>query len=241
MAMIGLDDFDVLLAPGHLWFETSSAERGALRRQIEADGLRIESLNLPALDHNLCSVVPEVRARTVEVYAEAIRLAADLGAKGVVVVPGRVSGLLAPPHKESVAHLTDGAAALLDVARASGCRLFFETHPQTPLPTADALGAWVEQFATPLASIAYDVANAEFIGEDQVAAIARWGRLIGQYHLSDATRTSWRHDAIGSGTVRFGQILEAIGTGGFPGVAILEIISTDPIKDMRAGLGALVG
>ncbi|MEO3999363.1 TIM barrel protein [Mesorhizobium sp. CAU 1732] len=240
MAAIGLNDFDVLLAPGHLWFDGSGANGPAtLRRVLEAEGLRIESLNLPALDYNLCSVVPEVRERTVEAYASAILLAADLGARGVVVVPGRVSGLLAPRHEDSVGHLTDASARLVELARAHGSHLFFESHPQTPLPTADGLGAWVSQFDRRFASIAYDVANAEFIGEDQVAAIRRWGALIGQYHLSDATRTSWRHDAIGQGTVRFGPILEAMAAQDGGSAAILEIISTTPIEDMTAGMAAL--
>ncbi|WP_309086171.1 sugar phosphate isomerase/epimerase family protein [Chelativorans sp.] len=237
LSSIPLNDFDVLLAAGHLWFDDFGAPaRRELRRMLEGEGLRIESLNLPALDFNLASVVPEVRALTVFAYKKTIALAADLGARGVVVVPGRVSGLMAPDRADSLAYLTETSIALLEAAGESNCRLFFESHPQTPVPTADALGEWVSSLHSPFALIAYDVANAEFIGEDQSAAIRRWGPLIGQYHLSDATRTAWRHDPLGKGSVDFAAIVEAIAEQPFDGAAILEIISSDPIADMQRGI-----
>lgn len=240
LAAIGLNDFDVLLAPGHLWFDGSEySDPVRFRREIADAGLRVESLNLPALDYNLCSVVPEVRLGTVDAYVSAIRLAGELGVPGVVVVPGRVSALLAPPHEDSVRYLTETSAGLVDLARASGVHLFFESHPQTPLPTADALGTWVSQFDRRDVSIAYDVANAEFIGEDQVAAIEKWGAWFGQYHMSDATRTIWRHDAFGAGSVRFGPIFDAIKRQNGGGVAILEIISRSPIEDAGRALELL--
>lgn len=240
MAVIGLNDFDVLLSPGHLWWEELSAgQRAELRTTLEREGLRVESLNLPALDYNLASVVPEVRRRTVDAYRQSIELAADLGARAVVVVPGRVSGLLAPPLTDSLAWLTNSAAELVAAAGRLDTRLHFELHPQTPVPTANALGEWISAFDTDVASIAYDVANAEFIGEDQAEAIRRWGHRIGQYHLSDGTRTAWRHDAIGAGTVRFGPIMEAIGEQAGDAVAILELITPTPEPDMKAGLARL--
>ena len=240
LSRLGLNDFDVLLLPGHMWWDDLDASaRSAMREMLVGEGIRIESLNLPALDYNLCSIVPEMRQAAVEAYLEAIGLAADLGARGVVVVPGRVSGLLAPPHADNVGRLTDASTRLLDRAASRGIRLYFESHPQTPLPAIDMLADWVAAFDSPLASIAYDVANAEFIGEDQVAAIRRHGDLIGQYHLSDGTRTNWRHDAIGSGSVEFGAILQAISEHGGDAVAILEIISQSPEADFEAGLSRL--
>jgi sugar phosphate isomerase/epimerase len=239
MAAIGLNDFDVLLVPGHLWIDMDAAARRHLRRTLADEGLRLNSLNLPALDLNLCSTVPDMHGYTVATYRDAIRLAADLDAEAVVVVPGRVSALLPPPRDVTMRPLTDGALALAELAAGLGRKLFFELHPQTPVPTADLIGEWVAGLDSPHVTIAYDVANAVFIGEDPVAAIQRWAPLIGQFHLSDASRSAWRHDAFGAGTVPFAEIAAAIAASDFRGIAILEIISANPLSDMQAALDAL--
>lgn len=233
MADIGLNDFDVLLVPGHLWFDTDAA---ALRRSLAAAGLRLDSVNLPAIDLNLASVVPEVRAHAVATYARAIELAAELEARAVVVVPGRGSGLLPPPRPATLERLTEGAMTLLAHAGRLGRQLFFELHPQTPLPTTDLLAGWVRSLRAGHALIAYDVANAVFAGEEPVAAIAAHAPLIGQYHLSDSSSATWRHDPFGRGEVPFPAVLAGIARSGFGGAAIVEIISDDPLADMDAAL-----
>jgi L-ribulose-5-phosphate 3-epimerase len=106
-------------------------------------------------------------------------------------------------------------------------------HPQTPVPNGNLIGDFVDRFTSPRVLIAYDFANAEFIGEDYVAAVARLEHRIGQYHLSDSTRTAWRHDALGRGTVNVQAALKAISDSRSDGVTILEIISPDPIEEME--------
>ncbi|MBN9530302.1 MAG: sugar phosphate isomerase/epimerase [Alphaproteobacteria bacterium] len=239
MAAIGLNDFDVLLVPGHLWFDLDANSRRALRRALDADGLRLDSLNLPAIDLNLASVVPQVRDHAVATYVQAIELAAELGAGAVVVVPGRVSALLPPPRAETIARLTDAAGILLRRAGQLGCKLYFELHPQTPLPTTDLLAPWVSSLGSADALIAYDVANAVFVGEDPVAAIAAHAASIGQYHLSDTTRTNWRHDPFGRGEVPLPAVMDQIRKSGCTGTAILEIISADPLTDMGEALAMM--
>ena len=70
---LGLNDFDVILAPGHCWpAELSTSARSELARTLDEDGIRVDSLNFPALDLNLASPIPEVRRYAVELYGEAI-------------------------------------------------------------------------------------------------------------------------------------------------------------------------
>lgn len=86
----------------------------------------------------------------------------------------------------------------------------------------------------PLLKVAYDVSNAEFVGEDQVEALRQLAPWLGQVHLSDGTATRWRHDRVGAGTVRFAEILRVLDEIGFDGVHVLEIISSTPLEDMAA-------
>lgn len=239
MGDIALNDFDVLLAPGHLWLDLDAQGRRDLRATLEREGLRLDSVNLPALDLNLASPLSDVRDYAVVTYYRAIELAADLNARAVVVVPGRVSTLLPPPREPTIAGLTDAMGALAARAFTLERELFVELHPQTPLPRTDQLAAWVSALGSSNVSIAYDVANAVFYGEDPAGAIARHGALIGQYHLSDTTPAAWRHDPLGKGSVPFREILAAIDTCGFGGTAVLEIVSEEPICHMKEAIEAI--
>jgi sugar phosphate isomerase/epimerase len=240
MQALDLNDFDVLVVPGHLWpDELSAAARSILAGNLRSEGIRIESLNLPALDLNLVSRVKEFRRYSVDLYVRTMQLAADLGAGAVVVVPGRVSSLFPPPRQDSEQLLRDSLEQLLRVAERLDQKIFVELHPQTPIPTTDAMLAFLGGLAHEKLLIAYDVSNAEFVGENQPDAIRRSGNRIGQLHLSDGTRGQWRHDRIGLGTVRFDAILKAVKEIGFSGTSILEIISPSPLEDLGASAAIL--
>ena len=190
---LGLNGFDVILAPGHCWpGELTTAERSRLASTLSAEGIRIDSVNFPALDLNLASSVAEVRAYSVGRYREALQLGAELGARGVVAVPGRVSPLIGPPPEETERRLAESVEELLAAAEETDASVFLELHPQTPIPTVDALDRFVAGFADPRLRVAYDVANAEFVSEDHGEAIRRLAPRLGQVHLSDAQR-----DALG--------------------------------------------
>jgi L-ribulose-5-phosphate 3-epimerase len=234
MRDIGLNDFDALVVPGHLWpDDLSDADRSRLAGTLRQEGIRIESLNLPALDLNLVSRVESFRQYSVDLYIRTMQLASDLGCGAVVAVPGRVSSLFPPPQRDSELLLQDSLEQLLRVAERLDQKIYLELHPQTPIPkTADML-AFMERLPHERLLIAYDVSNAEFVGEDQADAIRRCAPRLGQLHLSDGTRSQWRHDRVGLGSVRFDAILRAVEDVKFTGVPILEIISSTPIDDLR--------
>lgn len=238
---LGLNDFDILTVPGHLWPpDLSSGERRALKQDMDRDGIRIESLNLPSIDLNLASCVPDVRDYAVRTYRESLDLACDLGARHIVLVPGRISGLLPPALEDTLDALAAGIEKLLRHAERNDQTIFVESHPLTPVPTIDRLMTFFDRFNDhPRLKIAYDVASAEFIGEDQVAAIERMGARLGQTHISDSPRTAWRHDRAGTGTVDFRGIEEALDKTNFRGINILEIVSLNPLEDIKHSISAL--
>jgi sugar phosphate isomerase/epimerase len=157
----------------------------------------------------------------------------------VVAVPGRVSALIQPPRKLSEGWLADGLAQLLALAEDTDQRIFLENHPQAPIPTAGALDGLVRAIGHPRLQVLYDVANAEFVGEDQVPALRRLAPLLGQVHLSDGSRERWGHDRIGLGTVDFPAILRTLREIESKGARVLEIVSPTPLEDMSASLELL--
>lgn len=239
---IGLNDFDVIVSPGHLWpMEMKPFQLATLRQELNAMGARLESLNPPALDYNLGSLVVDVREAAVEMYSSTIRAAAELGAKGVVVVPGRVSGLFPPPVEMTREALYESIGELAELAKSLQMRLHIETHPLTSMPTAEGVKSFIDALRSTSLGVAYDLSNAEFIGEDQATAIRRLGPLLSQIHISDGTRQSWRHDAIGEGSVDFGSALAAAEEIGFKGVAIIELISHSPRAAYEKSLSMIMG
>lgn len=238
---LGLNDFDIIAVPGHLWpDELGASARRELRDVLHSDDMRIESLNLPSVDQNLASCILEARGYAVDVYTRTLHLAADIGCSNVVVVPGRVGALLPPRLEDSLGWLESGFTQLLRVAEQNDQQLYLEMIPLAPIATVDQLMPFLERFGHhPRLKVAYDVASAEFIGEDQVAAIRRMGKRLGQTHLSDSTRQTWRHDRVGLGSVKFAAILDALQASSFAGVNIVEIISLQPHVDIAASYDTL--
>ena len=237
---LGLNGFDVILAPGHCWpGELTAADRSRLASTLAAEGIRIDSVNFPALDLNLASCVAEVREYSVERYREALLLGAELGARGVVAVPGRVSSLIGPPPEETERWLAESVWELLAVAEETDASVFLELHPQTPIPTVDALDRFVAGFDDPRLRVAYDVANAEFVSEDHGEALRRLAPRLGQVHLSDASATRWAHDRVGLGTVDFATVFRTLDEIAFDGGCILEVVTPTPLPDIEASLDAL--
>jgi len=237
---LGLNGFDVILTPGHCWpGELTAADRSRLAATLAAEGIRIDSVNFPALDLNLASCVAEVRKYSVGRYRDAMLLGAELGARGVVAVPGRVSPLIGPPREETERWLAESIAELLAVAEETDASVFLELHPQTPIPTVQALDRFVAGFDDPRLRVAYDVANAELVCEDQGEALRRLAPRLGQVHLSDASTTRWAHDRIGHGTVDFATVFRTLDEIAFDGACILEVVTATPLPDIEASMAAL--
>jgi L-ribulose-5-phosphate 3-epimerase len=238
----GLDGFDIILAPGHLWpDELDLSARKNLAKALKAEKISVDSLNLPPLDYNICSPDKEARDFAISIYAKVFALARDIEVRKVVVVPGRVSALLPPARDGTLDRLADSFGQFLKWADRDDQHILVESHPLTPIASGDAVEGFIKRLNSPRLSIAYDVANAEFIGEDQPATLRRISSSLGQVHLSDGTRTSWRHDPVGTGTVEFSAVMKTLDEIDFQGVTLLEIIAADAETQIPASMRALRG
>jgi sugar phosphate isomerase/epimerase len=150
-----------------------------------------------------------------------------------------VSPLIGPPREETERWLAESIAELLAVAEETDASVFLELHPQTPIPTVQALDRFVAGFDDPRLRVAYDVANAELVCEDQGEALRRLAPRLGQVHLSDASTTRWAHDRIGHGTVDFATVFRTLDEIAFDGACILEVVTATPLPDIEASMAAL--
>ena len=236
----GFEEFEVMVHPGHLWpADLSPEQRRALRRTIERRNLRLVSLNMPNIDINVAAAAAEMRAYSLNLLTETVRLAGDLGARGVVIGPGKANPLFPADAVELVGYFFAALDRLAPVAESSGTALWVENMPFAYLPALGGLVDTLTQYGNDAVRIVYDIANAYFIGEDFTDGLRHCRERLALVHLSDTGTQLYRHDPVGLGTVPFADVPRALHAAGYTARPMLEIVSRDPDRDIVASADKL--
>ena len=231
----GFEEVEFMIHPGHLWpADLPPNKRRALRNTLEQSGSRLTTLNMPNIDINVASTTPEMRAYSLNLLSETVRLAGELGACGVVIGPGKANPLFPADAETLTGHFFAALDRLGPVAAVSGTSLWVENMPFAFLPAIDGLMDALERYGNDTVRIVYDVANAYFIAEDFAAGLKRCQNRLALVHLSDTGQQVYRHDAVGLGTVPFADVPRALAAVGYRARPMLEIISRDPDRDILA-------
>lgn len=227
----GFSRFELLAMPPHLDSRNFGADaKRRLSTAIAAVGGELLALDLPSNDVNLGSTAPEVVGFTVESYRALLRVASDLGARWVVVLPGRRHGLLPPPDGRLLDVVRGALDTLVPEAGKLGVRLLIENHPQMLLPDAAGIAAFLANQRYPNVDVVYDVANGFALGEDLLAGLETVRPFLAMVHLSDSPAGQWRHDPIGSGDIDFRAIRDRLEGLEFRGPVVAEIIADRPLE-----------
>ncbi len=239
----GFDEFEIMVHPGHLWpSDLSTEQRSALRAVIEQRGLTLVSLNMPNIDINVAAAAQGMRIYSLKLLVDTVRLAGDLGARGVVIGPGKANPLFPASANELTKYFFEALDLLCPIAESAGTALWVENMPFAYLPGIGELLAALDQYGNDKVRIIYDIPNAYFIGEDFADGLKRCADRLELVHLSDTGRAAYRHDPVGLGTVPFADVpraLDAVGYGAGKPKPMLEIISRDPDADIIASAAKL--
>jgi len=229
----GFREFELMVHPGHLWAaELSTEQRSAIRRLLAQRGLQLTALNMPNIDINVAAAAPEMRAYSLNLLSETVRLAGELGARGVVIGPGKANPLFPADASELIGHFLAALDQLCPVAEKSGTALWVENMPFAFLPAIGPLMDALTRYGNDAVRVVYDVANAYFIGEDFADGLQKCRTRLALVHLSDTGRQIYRHDPVGLGTVPFAGVPGALAAVGYSAPPVLEIISRDPDRDI---------
>ena len=240
LADFGFQEFELMVHPGHLWPADLSAEqRRAIRRMMDQRGLQLTTLNMPNIDINVAGAAAEMRAYSLNLLTETVRLAGELGARGVVIGPGKANPLFPADASELIGHFFHALDRLCPVAAADGTALWVENMPFAFLPAIGDLVDALKQYGNDAVRIVYDIANAHFIGEDFAAGLKQCRERLALVHLSDTGAQVYRHDPVGLGTVPFADVPRALAAVDYTARTMLEIISRDPDRDIIASAGKL--
>lgn len=243
LADLGFDEFEIMVHPGHLWpTDQSTEQRSTLRRFIEQRGLTLISLNMPNIDINVAAAAQGMRAYSLNLLIDTVRLAGELGARGVVIGPGKANPLFPASAEELTKHFYEALDLLCPVAESAGTALWVENMPFAFLPGIGELLAALKRYGNDKVRVIYDIPNAYFIGEDFADGLKQSSALLELVHLSDTGRATYRHDPVGLGTVPFADVpaaLDAVGYGKNKPKPMLEIISREPDADIIASAAKL--
>jgi L-ribulose-5-phosphate 3-epimerase len=240
LATFGFDEFEVMVHPGRLWPEELSSDRRDLRRRFETNGWSLAALDMPDIDINVAATTPSMRAYSLALLEDPVRLAGELGARGVVIGPGKANPLFPADTSELMSYFFEALDRLYPVAQSSGTGIWVENKPSAFLPAIGRLMDALARYGNDASAIVYDIANAYFIGEHIATGLKRCSTRLALVHLSDTGRQHYHHDLVGLGRVPFAEILRALAAVSYTVKPMLEIISSDPARDIVASATKLV-
>jgi sugar phosphate isomerase/epimerase len=239
----GFRSFELMMFPGHVWpGVASSSERNELAAFISRNNLRLTTLNQPNIDLNVGAAVPEMREYSVTALERTIMLAADLGAEGVIVGPGKANPLLPASYDTMRSRLFAALDRFTRLADRLGVQVLLENMPVGFVCRAEDLMTLLTDYGSDRIGIVYDVANGAFIGEDFDEAVRIMGNRFRFIHLSDTPKESCKHDPIiEQGIVRFREIGQTLRDIGHAEPLIVEVVSPAETADadIRTSLATL--
>ncbi|CUX71086.1 MULTISPECIES: sugar phosphate isomerase/epimerase [Agrobacterium] len=237
---MGFSGFEMMLIPGHFWPSTATvAERKAIKDLLNERNIRIYTLNQPNLDVNLAALTPECRKYSCDVVASALEVAADWGAIGVVVNPGKTN----PVFPASSDKLTECFQSSLDtlVKRAADLqvKLIVKNHPLSWLYRGADLLSFFDRYGWTSIGLGYDVANAAFGHDSTLDALPQLKEHLLAVYVADTPLEEFRHDPVGGGAVSFEPIAKVLDTIDYRGPSIFEIVSADPDEALLSSASLL--
>ncbi|WP_425033015.1 sugar phosphate isomerase/epimerase family protein [Pelagibacterium sp.] len=233
----GFRKIQLLVSPPHVeMFHDREAER--IRNVLDANGIDLISIDLPASEYNLASPISELAEYSCRAYLELVDFAAKLGSRSITLVAGRRHSLLEAPSGYLEGVFLPSFRRILARAQEQGVRVIVENHPQSLLSTASSIRTLSDEY--PDTGVLYDVANAVAVDEDPAEGICILSDVIKVLHLSDAKEKEWRHDPIGDGSINFSEVIDTVKKYQIDCDVVLEIFSKQPVRDLISGREKIV-
>lgn len=214
------------LSPG----EMGPWSRKVLRQKLADSGVELVALNPTFIDINLISLNEAFRELSIKEIIGNIQLAADLGAKMVVVMAGRRHGLIPSPMQMSLEVAVDSIGRCLQAAEKYGIFFGLENGPANFIQTGQQVVDLVDSFNHPKLKVVYDVANASMV-EPVMEGLRKIQDHLIHFHLSDTHLSKWGHLPIGEGCVDFVEPTEFLKEINYQGVGVLEITSAVNLEE----------
>jgi sugar phosphate isomerase/epimerase len=217
------------------------------RRFLRMASARCElSLHAPVYEVNLASANPCSQEEAVRQYREAVYLAAEIGAKRLVVHEGHNS-YWKLDRQVALCTARQGLGEVLALARQVGVTIALENTNFGQFAMYQSWQEWAD-LAASLApstdaglSLTLDVGHARLAGWDIPTLIRGLAARIAQVHVHDTSGTGDDHLEPGDGVVDWPSIRQALAESGCAASLILEHGPVESAEDLRTAKAWLDG
>jgi sugar phosphate isomerase/epimerase len=228
IAALGFDYLELTMDPPQAHYTTLRQQMQAIVRTLHSQGMSV-ICHLPTFV-STADLTDSIRQASVQEMFHSLDVAAELGARKVVLHPGHIGGLGSYVIETALAHANKSLAAIIDHAQTLGlcvclenmfprCRAFVEPNDFIEI---------MQRF--PDLKLTLDTGHANIgnkKGRRIMKFIRKFGHRIGHLHLSDNFGERDDHIPLGSGAIDFVKIARAIKRCGYDDTATLEIFSED--------------
>lgn len=212
--------------------DASDAQLAAIVQAAREEGVQLASLASGLYwERNLASADPSARAQAADDLRAMVRIAAALGAKTLLTIPGAVDVFFLPgrprqPYAEVLARSSEGIASVLPEAAAAQVRLGIENVWNKFLLSPAEMAAFLDGLGSPWAGAYVDVGNVLPFGYPE-----DWLRHLGQrvvgVHFKDFRRAVGTADGfvdLLEGDVDWPEVVQALAEIGYEGPVAAEMI-----------------
>lgn len=235
VARLEFDYIEIAMDPPMAHYSILSESQKAITQSLSATGLGV-ICHLPTFV-STADLTESLRRASVTEMLRSLSVAADLGAKKVVLHPSMVCGM-GPFVLETVkGYAFDFLAEITTAAE----RLDITICIENMMPR-NRLGVepddFDEIFSTfPLLMLTLDTGHAHLADHTNNRLnefVKRFGNRLGHLHFSDNTGRSDSHLAIGNGTIHFTELIRKIKAAGYNDSLTLEVFESDRRKLVKS-------
>lgn len=234
-ARLGFDFIEIAMDPPTAHYSLLSESQKAITQSLSVNGLGV-ICHLPTFV-TTADLTESLRRASVTEMQRSLSVAADLGAKKVVLHPSMVSGM-GPFVIETVKGY---AFDFLSEISASAERLDITICIENMMPR-NLLGVEPDDFdeffsAFPPLMLTLDSGHANLADPTNNRLndfVTRFGNRIGHLHFSDNFGRRDDHLAIGKGTINFTGLIKKIKAAGYDDSLTLEVFENDRRKLVKS-------
>lgn len=224
-------DLSILFVPDH-----SLPALTTLRRQVEAEGMRVAMVTTyPDFTHP----DPAQRKKEIALEAEAVAVAAEIGAEMVRVTAGQAYPQVA--ISDGIEWAVEGLHALSSAVASQGVKLVYENHAKPTIWQFTDFSQPPEIFleifrrtADIALAINFDTGNAAAFADNPVQLLDQVISRVHSVHASDTARQgALEHVLLGTGITPYKPLFTRLRSSGWNGWICMEEASKQGLDGIR--------
>lgn len=227
-ARLGFDYLELAMDPPMAHHSTLSANRAAIVKALRDNGLGLVC-HLPTFV-STADLTESIRQASITEMHRSMEVAADLGARKIVLHPSMARGMGSLVLDTVHAYAMDFLSEMVGLSETLDLTLCLENmFPFNGIGVElDDFEKWLRRFPGLMLTLDTGHANIDDRrGRRLKGFLDRFGQRIGHFHLSDNRGKRDEHLAVGQGTVKFSVLVEGIKALGYDDTLTLEVFDAD--------------